>query len=109
MTIRKLGVVTVRNVETRYRVWDVAGISPHAQHSHPLNVLSHQVFVEQCRELDIAIVATSPGAASLARQSMLRRQAAASPVAGNSTVTPSSSPVPPVSVQVGGAVDLFLS
>jgi hypothetical protein len=35
------------------------------------------VFVEQCRELDIAIAATSAGAATMARQALLRRQAAA--------------------------------
>jgi hypothetical protein len=40
-----------------------------------------QVFVEQCRELDIAIAATSAGAASVARQAMLRRQAAATAAA----------------------------
>lgn len=35
-----------------------------------------QVLVEQCRELDVAIAATSVGAASIARQAMLKRQAA---------------------------------
>ncbi|KAF8060490.1 SAC9 [Scenedesmus sp. PABB004] len=40
-----------------------------------------QVFVEQCRELDIAIAATSAGAASTARQALLRRQAAAAAAA----------------------------
>ncbi|KAF6264364.1 hypothetical protein COO60DRAFT_1698391 [Scenedesmus sp. NREL 46B-D3] len=40
-----------------------------------------QVFVEQCRELDIAIAATSASAASMARQALLRRQAAAAAAA----------------------------
>jgi hypothetical protein len=44
-------------------------------------VLCLQVFVEQCRELDIAIAASSAGAASMARQTMLRRQAAAAAAA----------------------------
>lgn len=40
-----------------------------------------QVFVEQCRELDIAIAATNSSAASVARQALIKRQAAAATAA----------------------------
>jgi hypothetical protein len=50
----------------------------------PLLLLGPQVFVEQCRELDIAIAAPSAGAASLARQALLRQQAAAAAATGSS-------------------------
>lgn len=56
-----------------------------------LDAVVVQVFVEQCRELDIAIAASSASAASMARQAMLRRQAAAAAAAAASGDDSSSS------------------
>lgn len=62
-----------------------------------------QVFVEQCRELDIAIAAASAGAATMARQALLRRQAAAA-AAGEDGAASGSSGRPPLGG--GGLVSL---
>lgn len=64
-----------------------------------------QVFVEQCRELDIAIAASSAGAASMARQALLRRQAAAAAAASaageDGSSSGSASARPPLGASAG--------
>lgn len=55
-----------------------------------------QVFVEQCRELDIAIVATTPSAANSARAALIRRQAA-SPAPSQGSAAPGGNGSTPVS------------
>lgn len=71
-----------------------------------------QVFVEQCRELDIAIAATSASAASMARQALLRRQAAAAAAAataagstgGSAAAAAGAAGRPPLAAAAAGAL-----